>query len=157
MDLQLKIPVEGNPEKPLDLVAYVFDRSGKLVSSSPVKADQVKLAVADAQVSHARVFIAPAREGLDPAKATLQDMTSLKAYEPALRIQPGVLNYEITAIPEAVWKLFPLCFCRVRARVLKSEVINGIRIQAPVFHSRVNICEVDPFLIFLERLPDPEI
>ena len=63
-------------------------------------------------------------------------------------------QYVPPSIPEIIWKLWPICICRIRGRVIRP--IEGQ--DMPVNNdARVHICEVDPFLIIIKRLPDASI
>ena len=152
-----KVAFDGAPEKPLEVVAYAFDRrQGNLVASASVKDGQAVLNVTEEALRGARLFFAPAppphkRE----SKVTLASMERLKAYEPVWKFDPRMQSYELLPIPEFLWKWWYWCSCRVRGQVVKPVVINGVSYDKPVCGARVHVCEVEEIWWIIPRLPDP--
>ena len=134
----------------ISLTAYAFDANGDLTDAQHVKNSQVTLDVAE---RGARVFIAP--EGrVGQRKLTIGELEKLRAYEPALRVMPGRERLEIAPIPSELIHLWPLPFCRIRGRVVKQIGFFGFHLTLPVCRARVHVCEVDPLIFILNRLPD---
>src|SRR5690349_4490031 len=86
-ELQFTISFEDQPEQPIELVAYAFDRGGELIAAAPVKEGRASLQLDERQLKHARIFFAPAPEGRDQ-KPTIEDMERLRAYEPVWEFDP---------------------------------------------------------------------
>ena len=155
-ELQFITSFEDQPEKPIDLVAYAFDRSGELIAVEPVKEGRAFFKLDEHQLKHARVFFAPAPEGREQ-KPTLEDMERLRAYEPVWEFDPKRRVYELLPIPHEIWKWWWRCRCRVRGRVVRPITISGTTHELPVCHARVHICEVDALPRLILRLPDDMI
>jgi len=152
-ELQFITSFEDQPEQPIDLVAYAFDRSGELIAMAPVKEGRAYFKLDARQLKHARIFFAPAPEGREQ-KPMLEDMERLRAYEPVWEFNPEQRAYELLPIPHEIWKWWWLCRCRVRGRVVRPVTIRGTTYELPVCNARVHICEVDAFPRLILRLPD---
>jgi hypothetical protein len=151
--LVINIVLDGKPDKGLDIVAYAFDRGGRLIASAQLKNQQVQLTSKDDKVP-ARILFAPPL-AKDRAQApSIEELERLHAYEPVWHFDPKKFEYELLPIPEFNWKWWWLCACRVRGRVVKPVNFHGVIQDMPVCHARVHICEVDPLLIVIPRLPD---
>src|SRR5829696_1790907 len=153
-ELQFIISFEDQPEKPIDLVAYAFDRSGELIAAEPVKEGRVSFKLDERQLKRARIFFAPAPEGGREHKPMIEDMERLRAYEPVWEFDPQRRIYELLPIPHEIWKWWWLCICRVRGQVVRPITISGTTHELPVCHARVHICEVDALPRLILRLPD---
>lgn len=147
-----KVAFEGQPDQPIDVMAYAFDAQGTLLASAPVSEGQAQLALTDDQARSARIFLAAppeSREGI-----TLASMARLHAYEPAWWFNPQQRVIELLPIPEYNWKWWFWCRCRVRGQVAKPITIGGVTYDKPVCNARVHICEVDRLFWLIPRLPD---
>src|SRR5512140_3399158 len=154
--MEFKVGFEGKPTQKLDVFAYAFDRQGNFLASAPVQADSVKLNIPADKARSARVFFAPRRpDRKDEKLFTLDMMERLHAYEAPWNIDIQKPVNELLPIPEYLWKWWLFCACRVRGQVVKPVVQNGINYDLPVCNARVHICEVDPFIWLIPRLPDP--
>jgi hypothetical protein len=154
--LAFKAGLEGKPDKTIDVVAYAFDRGGRLLAFQPVKDGVARLALDPAKARSARIFFAPQRPESRPEdSATLETMERLHAYEASWTFDPKKTVYELLPIPEYLWTWWPWCFCRVRGRVVKPVSVGGDLVDLPVCNARVHICEVDPIWWIIPRLPDP--
>lgn len=152
--LRFKVSLEGKPEKKFDMFAYAFDRRGNLLASGPVKEGQAHLDLNDDQAKHARVFIGPDIREKRISPPTVEMMKRKQAYEISWKFESKKRVYELLPIPELHWECWLWCRCRVRGRVVKPVEAGGITVDMPVCHARVHICEVDPYPIFIRRLPD---
>jgi hypothetical protein len=152
-ELQFITSFDDQPEQPIELVAYAFDRAGELIAATQVKEGRAFFKLDARQLRHARIFFAPAPEGREH-KPTLEDMERLRAYEPVWEFNPEQRVYELLPIPHEIWKWWWLCRCRVRGRVVRPVSIGGITYELPVCNARVHICEVDAFPRWILRLPD---
>ena len=152
--LQFKVPFEGKPERPIEVIAYAFDRQGKFLTSAPVREGQTQLQLETDQAKRAHIFFAPSVEGRRKHTPTLEMMERLHAYEPKWSFDHKNPIYELLPIPEYLWKWWWWCKCRVRGRVVKPVTINGVTQDMPVCHAHVHVCEVDKLLLIIPRLPD---
>jgi hypothetical protein len=152
-DLTFKVAFDGKPDKETKLTAYAFDVQGNLLASAPVSEGQAQLSIDPAQARHARIFFAPA-EAEGAGKATIESVEKSRGYEASWRFDPRSTVYEISAIPEPLWKYWIWCMCRVRGRVVKPVTIGGTTQDLPVCRARVHICEVDWWPDLILRLPD---
>ncbi len=153
---EFKAGFEGNPDKPLAVVAYVFSREGSLLASKPLKEGSVQLSLAPEQLRTARIYFGPEDPRQKGEKAiTLDDMEQLHAYEAVWKFDPDQWFYELLPIPEYLWRWWFWCSCRVRGQVLKPVTVAGVTLELPVCNVRVHICEVDAIWWIIPRLPDP--
>jgi hypothetical protein len=156
--VQFTVPFEQEPEQPLDLAAYVTDRStGEVVATTPIRDGRFQLDVEAARTANLSISIAPVRPDLGDELPTSAQLARLRAYEPVFTFEPGRRVYELKPIPAHLSLLWWLCFCRVRGRVVKPDTSGGVTVDRPICHARVHICEVDPIWIVLDRLPDPDV
>src|SRR3954453_11787687 len=153
-ELQFITSFEDQPEKPIELVAYAFDRSGELIAATPVKEGRAFFNLDKRQLKHARIFFAPATESNRDQKPMIEDMERLRAYEPVWEFDPKQRVYQLLPIPQEVWKWWWLCSCRVRGQVVRPVTISGTTSEMPVCNARVHICEVDVLPRLILRLPD---
>ena len=156
--ITIKTGFEGQRDPALEATAYLFDRAGALIASAPIAKNEARLSV-EGLSRGARLFIGPTLDKAERAGApTLSTMDRISAYEPPVRLRPGLDIYDIGKIPELVWPHWPLCRCRVKGRVLVRRTSpGGVVVEAPVCNARVHVCEVDRLYWIIERLPDPDI
>lgn len=154
----LEIQFEGQPDKPIEIDAFLFDRTGNLVASAPFEKGQAQFALERAPIG-ARLFVGPSlgetqREG----PPSLSTMERLNAFEPGWTFELERTKYELRPIPDFHWPHWPLCKCHVRGRVVKrSYSPGGVVVEAPVCNARVHVCEVDRLFWVISRLPSPDI
>lgn len=153
MNLTITIGLDGKPDKALNIVAYAFDRGGRLIASAPLKGSQVQIKSEGDNVPARILFALPLPEKRTQA-LSIGELERMRAYEPVWHFDPKKFEYELLPIPEFNWKWWWLCACRVRGRVVKSVDVHGVIQDMPVCHARVHICEVDPLLLVIPRLPD---
>lgn len=152
--VSFKVAFEGTPDKPIEVMAYAFDRHGALLDSAPVKEGQVQLALPPERLKTARLFIAPAPPPGSEREPTLDDMGRLQAYEPVLKLERNLRSLAVLPVPAGLWRWWYWCSCRVRGRVIKVETVNGVTFERPVCKARVHICEVDRLWLIIQKLPD---
>lgn len=154
------VPFEGDPGKELEVMAYAFDRRGRLLTSSRFNAakGQVVLNLDDQEARHARLFFGPPpQEGGKSEKITLKTMARLEAHEALWQYDPKQRQYELLPIPDLHWRWWIWCRCRVRGQVVRPVEIHGATQNMPVCHARVHICEVDRIPRIIVTLPDRDI
>ena len=101
------VPFDGDPGKELEVMAYAFDRRGRLLASAPFNAarGQVSLDLSDEQARHARLFFGPVpQEENRPEDMTLETMARWEAHEALWRYRPDQRRYELLPIPELRWR-----------------------------------------------------
>jgi hypothetical protein len=146
----LTIPVTTDDRPGFDqpLVAYHFDAVGNLRERAVVEGQRLTLEADPADV-RGRLFIAPRSvesEGFEPSPSMLE---RIGAYEAILR--PGDKLIDVIRVPGDYLDLWPLCFCTVKGRVLRSS--DG----RPICNARVHICEVDRIPIWILQLPELDL
>jgi hypothetical protein len=154
------VPFEGEPDQELDVMAYAFDRKGRLLDSSPFKvtAERVRLNLSEEEARRARVFVGPVPAEERPQEAiTVETMQKWQAYEAIWDYNPDQREYYLQPVPELHWVWWPWCNCRVRGQVVRPVEINGVTYDKPVCHARVHICEVDYIYWIIQKLPDLQI
>ncbi len=152
--LKFKLSFEGTPEKGTAISGYAFDRKGKFLAKAPLSNGQISLNLSPGQARDARIFFGPAIEGKRSAEPTLKSMEMIHAYEPSWVYDPKKLMYEILPIPEPYFMFWIWRKCRVKGKVVKTIMKDGISHDMPVQHARVHICEVDPLYFIIPYLPD---
>lgn len=154
----VQAPFDGQPDKPVAAVAYLFDRGGALLASEALSDGRAQFSLRQVPAG-ARLLIGPALDEAQRATAPTRAMLErLNAYAPEWRFEAGRRIYQIDAIPDHLWRLWYWCRCRVRGRVIKRVALpDGSNLELPVCNARVHICEVDRLWWVIERLPDPDI
>jgi hypothetical protein len=144
---------ENNP--PSNLHAYIFNRSGQLLDSAPVKDAQATVQLPDTLDGQSvELLLAPAPEKGAPAPDA-GNLKKLGAYTTPLRFLRQNPRLELT-IPAYI--LPHLCFCQVRGRLIKRVLLpNGTTVEMPVCNARVHICEVDAIPLIIDRLPHEDL
>jgi hypothetical protein len=154
----IQVPFEGQPDKPVDATAYLFDPAGSLLAKARLENGQARFALQRVPRG-TRLLIGPDvaedEESAPPSPASLE---RLNAYAPAWRFDPARRVYELPPIPELLWPLWYWCRCRVRGRLVKRTASpGGLVVEAPVCNARVHICEVDRLHWVVARLPDRDL
>ena len=155
--LKLQINFDEQPEKELDVALYAFETGGRFLSKWSIKEGQTSLSIPEASVNRLRLFVAPQELRQNKATPTLMDMERFHAYEPTWRFNPELPIQQLLPIPIVFWKFWLFCFCPVHGRVVKTEKIGGVSVDCPVPAARVHICEVDPLIFFIRKLPDADV
>jgi hypothetical protein len=155
--LTVRVPFEGDAAGSIDAAAYLFDAGGALLAAAPVAEGRARFPVEQVPPG-TRLFIGPALEGRREGRPSLATMERLRAFETEFRFEPGQRIYELSPIPSFIWPFWSFCPCRVRGRVFKrSHSADGVVRDIPVCKARVHICEVDPLLLIIARLPDSDV
>ena len=112
--IELKVPFEGQPDKELRVIAYVFDGAGNFVTGAPLEGEYAKLALDARRLHRPRIFLGPPPpEGREKERPTLDLMQKLNAYEPVLRLEPDRQVLELAPIPELQIERRPRSDCRM--------------------------------------------
>lgn len=149
--LTVKAPFEAQPPADLSASVFVFDERGALVASTPLKDGRAAISVPEGAAA-TRVFVGPTPRA-DDKPFTLDQLQRMRAYQPAIRIDPKSATVELKPIPQALWQYWHWFLCRIRGKVVKN--INGV--DLPVCNARVRVCEVEPFWLILQRLPEQQL
>ena len=131
------------------LVAFVFDGRGELADRVEVRDGKLDLTAPAGGLEKSRILIAPAEAADDTSKPDPEALLKLGAYEPVLFADHRLI--ERIDIPGSLIDLWPLCFCWVRGRVVRSSDNRA------VCQARVHICEVDRLPWLIARLPDLDL
>ena len=150
----LPVSFESQPDETIQLFAYAFTRSGKLLDRQEVKNQKATFKDFGIPGQDLRFFILPGgpTEGREPLVRTLQDMEKLSAYEPIVKWDKNSLITK--PIPDRFPKLWLWIFCRVVGKVQKRFNILGLNQDRGLCHARVHICEVDRIRFWIDRIPD---
>jgi len=153
-----KTSFEGTPDQAIQVELYAFDRSGRFLDQTAVEENIARLRMDQDQAARTRLFFGPPLpESMQQEKPTLKTMGRLHAYEAVWRFDPDARVYEIAPYPEHLWRCWLWCSCRVRGQVVRPLEVGGELQELPTCHTRVHICEVDPFPRLIYRLPDYRI
>lgn len=146
--VKLSIALPDDTQLDTPLAAYVFDGRGNFVERVAIKKDVLYLNGSVNKIQQQRVLIGPAVENEKVAQS-MNSLRRLGAYEPLLGHHGDLV--EVVRIPQDIVRLWLLCFCRIRGRVLHASS------DQPICNARVHICEVDRIIWWLERLPELDI
>ena len=80
--IQFQVPFETPPERPIELAAYVTDRSGTVVASAPIKEGRFELDLDEVRAHDLSLSIAPVRKDLGDRLPTKGQLERLQAYNP---------------------------------------------------------------------------
>lgn len=152
----LKVEFEGTLEREIEVSAFLFSANGQSLATAKVKDGIIELPVAAEQTKGARLFLGPTPQGITK-RLTLEQMDSIQATEMQWHPDGHQSTFSLATIPQVRWKLWHLCKCRVRGRVVRPTVIQGELRELPVYKARVHIVEVDALRLLLRRLPEPDL
>lgn len=148
----IKLAFEGAPPAGTSATLYAFAPNGTPLGTARVEGGQASISLPEASVATARLLVGPTPQA-DVRHFTADYLERLHPYKPVLRLNPAQTSIEVKPIPEALWRFWLWCLCRIRGHVVKS--INGV--DYPVCNARVRICEIEPFWLILRRLPDADV
>lgn len=144
-----KVVYEGYPDYQGRVGAFVFDIAGNLIERAEVKAGKISFVSSEKMLGRNRIFFIPLPDNEEDFKPTIPIMERLQAFEPVVYVA-GKLE-SVIRIPANIIKLWPICFCWIKGRVIKSD--SG----RPVCGAKVHICEVDKFWRLIIKLPEFEV
>ena len=144
---KIHIKFQGKPEKDIPIAAFAFDAKGNFIAEVPVgKNGTVELPRKAAKA--ARVLVGPVPPEKKGAPMTLRMARRLGAVD---------VSGKTLEISSQIYERWLICFCNIQGHVVRPVTINDITYNKPVCHARVHIFEVDPWPIFIYRLPDDVI
>lgn len=142
-------------DKPPASAAYAYSAGGRLLAQADVdpKSGHATLELpTPSEATGVRVLVGPALPRGE--KPDLAELLRRGAVERHLRLDPRAelqpLEFEI--FPDT-WHCWLLGLCVVKGTVLKRIVRDGLPVDFPVCHAKVEIYEVDPFYLILPKLP----
>ncbi|MCB9036295.1 MAG: hypothetical protein H6557_06690 [Lewinellaceae bacterium] len=145
----MKKNAKSNPN---ELVALAFNKEGQLLASARPDKDKLYFDIEPEQLRYARVFVFPEPpSGIEGI--TLAAAERLQAYEPAIRLGPNN-ELDLSRIPDQLINRWFWRRCCARGRVTKRFFIDGAWQDMPICNAIVHVCEVDPILLVLPRIPD---
>jgi hypothetical protein len=139
-----------------DLQAYVFSSGGTPLGSAPIS-DREPAVISMPKKMDGRtieVLLGPATKENEPFP-TSGALKRGGAYSLPARylLEKPEIEIRIPGIILPIW-----CICNVNGRVVKRVTLpDGSTEEMPVCNARVHICEVDPWYLILERIPDLDI
>ena len=148
----LVVGLEGVPPPEVMAAVFVFDASGALISHAPLRQGAATVHVPTTMTALARIVVGPAPK-LGQAFPTIDTLARLRPYQPVFDFRETADRHRAPPVPELYWRYWLWCECRVRGHVVRT--IDGL--DVPVGQARVHICRVEPFFIFLNRLPDADV
>jgi hypothetical protein len=136
-----------------NLQAYVFSSGGKPLGSSPINAGKAAVIKVPKELDGRtiEVFLGPATQDgeKEPDANTLKRAGAYSLPGRYLAERPEI-NITIPGTILPGW-----CRCNVNGRVInRVNLPDGSVEEQPVCNARVHICEVDPWVIILPRIPD---
>ncbi len=149
--VEFPVEFEKKPEQDLDLVVHVFDPAGKFLKSAKVKDGKASLPLEVLQVKDIKILISPVLPS--KRKPTIEGLKSGGAFEPRFELDPTRGKLKLYPIPIEKIKLWLLCPCKVKGKVVRPIIINGTVVNKPVSGAKVHICEVDKLYLLLPRFP----
>ena len=151
--LQFNVQFDGTPNEAVNYQVIVFDRDKNPVYQSPVRGNDFSLPLSADELKGKRIFLAPYTEArkINPTFDSLDKGNGFEINLP-VRIdaeKPVLVN----SIPQEIWRWWFFCFCHVRGRIFNKCGNEYL----PVYKARVHICEVDPIIWYIQKLPDYEV
>lgn len=153
--ISIPITFETPPTEKMDLVAYLFDRRGKLLRKANIRNNVIETEIDETvNLREVRLVITPDIKRRGPEIENLEELERNRPYEASLKLTPQG-RITILPIPERLSKLWLIRRrCRVRGRVTKRFIIDNVTEDRPLCRARVHICEVDKIRIWIDRIPD---
>jgi len=159
VSIQVTITLHELPagEKPPQSVAYAFTDTGHFVTKGAIdKNGSVKLTVPSVpSARNVRIVVGPELAG--EKRPTLSDLTRRGAQQQFVRVEPGAaVSPALFEIPHSIW----FCWfrsCVVEGTLLKRIITGGLPVDLPVCNAQVQIWEVEPLEIILEKVPSSVI
>jgi hypothetical protein len=151
--ISIRVDLTGADEVARPAVtAYAFGPDGRFVGSADVS-DGAGTILLEPRVAAegVRVYVGPPTSGGAPPQVdTLRELGSVMTSYTGEAFE--------AVLDPATWKLWLLCDCLVRGRVVKSVTQpDGTVVDRPVCKSRVHIYQVRPWWWILRRIPDRDL
>lgn len=159
---KIRVDFERPPEREIPLVGFLFHCKGILLQKQYVKNNILEFNLEKGSNSYERrsidfqqlrLFIVPASDKKVLQLTNMQELESYKAYEPIMTMDEKE-NLTILPIPLVLTQFWFICHCRVTGKVSKWFHVGNTWVDRPVCRARVHICEIDPILFWIHRIPD---
>lgn len=86
----------------LNVELYVFDCNGELIDHQPVWRGKANVPMTEEELISAQIFVGPALPGRK--LTTLSALEDAQFCRVAVGFRPGLRHYQLTAIPERLWR-----------------------------------------------------
>lgn len=149
--VEFPVEFEKKPEQDLDLVVHIFDSVGKLLKTTKVKDGKASIPLEILQKEDIQVLISPALASIK--KQNLEGLRAGGAFEPRFEFDPNKDKFKVNPIPADKLKLWLLCPCVVKGKVVRPIIVNGKVVFKSVCGAKVHICEVDKLYLLIPHLP----
>lgn len=152
-ELQFTVQFDETPDETIPLQAIVFDRNKSAIYQSAVNEKSFSLPFSADELKGKRIFLTSYNQTRKP-DISLESLENGKGFEVNIPAFPNPDEpIAISPIPKYIWCWWFLCFCQVRGRVFNRCGDEYL----PVYKAKVHICEVDPVIWYIQKLPDYEV
>lgn len=143
--------VRDGDSKP-DLALYAFTPGGRLIDRVDLE-DSASLAVPASEERQAiRLVVGPKQLR---SEGDIAELFRLNAAERTVSLEAGATKVETEfTIPRPGWRCWLLGLCTVQGKLLKRVESGGVPIDMAVCNAEIEVYEVDPFPLFVLRIPD---
>lgn len=152
--VRVNLLTDNQQQEPGATTVYAFSSGGRLLDARPVEKPgqsvQLKLPLGS-EPDRVRIMAGPA---LNEERAGVAELLRRSASEKLIRVEPGIELEPIEFhIPPQEWLCWFLSRCLVPGRLLKRQDVDGVKVDFPVCDATVEVYEVDPFPVIIDRLP----
>jgi hypothetical protein len=155
VSIQVNVKLESSPtgEKPPQAFAYAFTDTGHFLSHAAIESSgSAKLTIPSvSSARNVRIVVGPEIEG--EKHPALSDLTRRSAQQQFVRVDVGAKVAPVQF--EILHQIWPCWFrtCLVEGNLLKRIYTGGLPVDLPVCGAQVQIWEVEPIEIILEKVP----
>lgn len=157
LQFSVQLTYEQQPQVAIDLVGFLFDCGGRLLQQRFADDNEFNFDLKEYKnhptFDQLRLFVAPVTDKRILAVSNVDELENYKAYEPIMgSIADG--QVAIQPIPEYLSQFWLYCKCRVKGKVSKWFDEGNVWENKAVCNARVHICEIDPIIYWIQRIPD---
>lgn len=157
--INLQVRVELTPDeqenRSPETAAYAFSSGGHLLDSASIKENGQTLNLqvpTHDEPDRVRVMAGPS---LEENNISVSELLRRDARERLVRVERDFEPEPIEIwIPTHNWRCWLHSLCRVPGRLLKRQDVDGVMVDFPVCHATVEVYEVDPFPVIIDRIPE---
>ncbi len=113
---------EGVCRMLLDIDLYVVDDHWELIECQPVWQGKATVALEEAELRTAQIFVGPALDSLELQATTRQSIRANHIFQADFVFQPGHRSYQLPPVPETVWRWWHLDGAWTRSRATAGSV-----------------------------------
>lgn len=88
----------------LNIDLYVFSSEGTLIDYQPVWRGKASVPMTEDELSGAHIFVGPTTQSIGRTLPTLQSIKNARYFEVKIRFHPGQRHYQLSTVPESVWR-----------------------------------------------------